>query len=262
MIFGMPTLIEQPDIKSSAALCRELGFDFVELNMNLPQYTAEKLEKIDFGSLMREYGVFFTLHLDENFRPCDFDADVANAYLRSAARAIAVAVKYGFPVLNMHLDGGVYFSLPDGKAYLFERYKEEYFVALSQFRGVCEDAIGDANVKICIENTNGYRDHQKTAIDFLLESKVFALTLDVGHSQAVNGADMPFIASHIDRLFHMHVHEYACGSAHMPLGGGSSDTNKNLAVAEEHGCRCVIEVKTSDALRESAAWLRSRGYIK
>ena len=34
----MPTLIELPEIDDCAGLCRELGLQFIELNMNLPQY--------------------------------------------------------------------------------------------------------------------------------------------------------------------------------------------------------------------------------
>ena len=36
--WGIPTLLEAADPESAAALCRYLGFGFVELNMNLPQY--------------------------------------------------------------------------------------------------------------------------------------------------------------------------------------------------------------------------------
>lgn len=34
MQLGMPTLIEMKSIEACAALCRELGLDFIELNMN------------------------------------------------------------------------------------------------------------------------------------------------------------------------------------------------------------------------------------
>ena len=34
---GMPALIELPEPEDCGALCRELGLQFVELNMNLPQ---------------------------------------------------------------------------------------------------------------------------------------------------------------------------------------------------------------------------------
>lgn len=33
---GMPALIEIKSIEACAALCRELGLQFIELNMNLP----------------------------------------------------------------------------------------------------------------------------------------------------------------------------------------------------------------------------------
>ena len=35
--FGMPTLIELNTLEESAALCRELGLKFIELNMSFPQ---------------------------------------------------------------------------------------------------------------------------------------------------------------------------------------------------------------------------------
>ena len=35
--FGMPTLIEIPDLEQSAALCRRLGLRFMEINMSFPQ---------------------------------------------------------------------------------------------------------------------------------------------------------------------------------------------------------------------------------
>ena len=38
MFWGIPTLIESYSIEESINLCKELNFNFVELNMNLPQY--------------------------------------------------------------------------------------------------------------------------------------------------------------------------------------------------------------------------------
>ena len=42
--FGMPTLIEIPDLEQSAALCRRLGLKFMEINMSFPQYQPECLD--------------------------------------------------------------------------------------------------------------------------------------------------------------------------------------------------------------------------
>ena len=41
--YGMPTLIETSTVEECAKLCAELGLDFIELNMNLPQYQLDKI---------------------------------------------------------------------------------------------------------------------------------------------------------------------------------------------------------------------------
>lgn len=38
MLFGMPTLTENKSIEESVALCKKPHLDFIELNMNLPNY--------------------------------------------------------------------------------------------------------------------------------------------------------------------------------------------------------------------------------
>ena len=42
--FGMPTLIELKNLEDSAALCRGLGLQFIELNMSFPQNQLENLD--------------------------------------------------------------------------------------------------------------------------------------------------------------------------------------------------------------------------
>ena len=44
MDFGMPVLLELDTLEQNAALCRELGLSFVELNMNLPQYQLGEMK--------------------------------------------------------------------------------------------------------------------------------------------------------------------------------------------------------------------------
>ena len=47
MKYGMPTLIELPELRESAALCRRLGLRFIELNMSFPQNQLDRLEKVE-----------------------------------------------------------------------------------------------------------------------------------------------------------------------------------------------------------------------
>jgi len=42
--FGMPTLVEYPGFDKNLTFCSELGLDFVELNMSLPEYQLDNVE--------------------------------------------------------------------------------------------------------------------------------------------------------------------------------------------------------------------------
>ena len=101
--FGMPTLIELPDCEDCAALCRELGLDFIELNMNLPQYQPGRINTDCLLRLGEQHDVFYTLHLDDNMNVADFNPLVANAYEDTVLEGVNLAKHLGIPVLNMHI---------------------------------------------------------------------------------------------------------------------------------------------------------------
>lgn len=259
MQFGMPTLLEYETIEENLALCRELGLDFIELNMNLPQYQTQALrDGLDkYRKITAETGVYFTLHLDENLNFADFNPLVREAYWQTTAEAIRLAKELRMPVVNLHMPHGVYFTLPDKKVYLLEA-KAAYFAdAVKTFRGLCEREIGDAGIRICIENTDGWRSFQRIAVETLLASPCFALTWDIGHSHAANDVDEPFLLQHRDRLAHFHIHDAKGKSNHLALGTGEIDLAVRLQIAEAQNCRCVIETKTAAALKQSVSFLKA-----
>lgn len=262
MQFGMPTLIENNTLEDNLRLCKRCGFDFLELNMNLPEYQVEQLEKTaELKKLADDYSVFFTIHLDENLNVCDFNTAVSNAYLETISRTIDIAQRLGSPILNMHMHSGVYFTLPDKRIYLFEKYSDYYMEKIARFSEICTGAIGNSDLKICIENTDGYPDYQKKAIDYLLKSNAFALTWDIGHSHGVNNIDEPFIMKNISKLKHFHIHDGLGRKNHLTLGTGEIDLKQRLSVAETCGARCVVETKTINSLIKSSDYLKDNGYI-
>lgn len=262
MLFGMPTLIERPDAEDSAALCRDLGLDFLELNMNMPQYRMGALNAERLRDIGEKYGIFFTIHLDENLNVSDFNPYVAEAYLRTVRETIAFAQNIGAPIINMHLAQGVYFTLPNEKRYLFEEYKEHYLQSMREFVSLCENAIGDSKIMICVENCDGFHDFQKEAIAMLLESPCFALTYDVGHNHSCGGRDEGYILENKDSLCHMHLHDALGKQNHLALGAGEMDIEKYIRLASEREYRVVLEAKTVEALKSSVSWLRARGYMR
>lgn len=253
---GMPTLIELPELADCARLCRELGLQFVELNMNLPQYQTDQIHPAKFREIGSRYGVSYTLHLDENLDVSAFNPYVAEAYSRTVMESIALARELHIPVLNMHLPRGVYFAMPEEKIFLFHVYLERYLGSMADFRDRCERAIGGADVKICVENTSGYTDFQVRALDLLLESPVFALTYDIGHDHGIGGGDGPIISRREGRLAHFHFHDVKGKQLHLPLGSGEIDIGKYFRLAEARKGRVVLETKTVRGLRQSVEWFR------
>ncbi len=120
--FGMPTLIETTDIQSCVSLCSGLGLQFVELNMNFPQYQISNLDIQVLKSLSKNVGIYFTIHLDERLDVCDFNQEVAFAYTKTVLSAIDIAKQLNIPLLNMHLSDGIYVTLPREKVYLYNQY--------------------------------------------------------------------------------------------------------------------------------------------
>ncbi|GKX64750.1 sugar phosphate isomerase/epimerase family protein [Inconstantimicrobium mannanitabidum] len=256
LILGMPTLIETSTLEESVEICSELGLDFVEINMNLPQYQINTLNVDKAKRLMEEKNIFFTIHLDENINVSDFNLDVAKAYVDTVLWTIELAKELKIPILNMHMNSGVHFTLPEEKVYLFDKYKDVYLDCLKSFRDICTETIGNSEIKICIENCSGYKNFMREGIDLLLESEVFGLTLDIGHNYIANEVDSQFILGRANRLTHMHIHDAKKNKDHLALGTGEIDLEEKIRIAKENKCRCVLETKTIAGLKESVKYIR------
>ena len=271
MQFGMPTLIENHTLEENAALCEALGLRFIELNMNFPEYQVDRLEKTDeLVRIAEQHHLYYTVHLDENLNIADFNPLVTKAYLETVRRTILAAKallplrdRYGDPAqpltLNMHMHHGIYITLPDRKVQMYERNFETYMQSFAVFRSLCEEWIGDSSIMMAVENTDGFRDYEKKMVAYLLESKKFGLTWDIGHSKAIREADVSFLMEHQDKLIHFHIHDgtETPPRNHLALGDGEIDLDARLKLAAERNARCVLETKTISALKQSVRWLRN-----
>ncbi len=273
--FGMPVLIENRTLKENIELCSSLGLRFIELNMNFPEYQLNALEQTDyFYGSAEQAGIYYTVHLDEKLDIADFNPLVSKAYLETVKRTVAVAKKllplkdrFGDPaqpmILNMHMNHGIQITLPDRKVPLYGRDPDLYLRSFTEFRSLCEDWIGGDDIRISVENTDGFRDYEKKAVELLLESPAFTLTWDIGHSKATRETDVPFILKHRDRLAHFHIHDgtEVPPANHLALGDGGIDLEDRLGLAESLNARCVLETKTIEALSRSVSWLRDRAFL-
>ena len=256
--YGAPTMVEMETLEQAAQVCADLKLDFLELNINFPQYLLRELDADKLRELAARYGIFYTLHLDDEMSIADFNPNIAQGYCQTVYDAIALSRKLGITWLNMHMSRGAKYTLPDRVIYFFEAYEQDYLDRIRAFREECEKRVGDSGILICVENTAGYLPFQRKAVELLLESPVFGLTFDIGHNYCSGNMDEEFILSHKDRLKHFHIHDCVEGKKdHRTLGTGVLDVKRYLALAESLGCTAVVETKTVESLKTSMDWIRS-----
>ncbi len=254
---GMPSMLETETLEDCARICREQGLDFVELNLNFPQFLLQKLDAGELNRLAREYGIGYTIHLDDEMSIADFNPYVARGYCRTVLEAVELAKKVGAKKLNMHMSRGAKYTLPDRVIYFFQAYEPAYLENIRQFRDAVTEAVADSGVLICVENTVGFLPFQQRAVDVLLESPVFALTFDIGHNYCGGNADEAWILERRHRLRHFHIHDAKDGTKdHRELGTGELDIGRYLRLAEKLEASVVLETKTVESLAKSARWVR------
>lgn len=263
MDLGMPTLLELPTLEDNLAFCARLGLDFIELNMCLPTYQTWAIDTARFQELADTYGIYYTVHIEEAFDVCIFNPLLAQAWMEVARQLIDIAKVLDIRILNMHLPTGTYFTLPGRKEYLYAIHQEHYLDRLKAFRDACESWIGDSDIHICVENTSGFAPFESEGIELLLQSPVFSLTWDVGHSHSTDDVDVPFLLAHRNRIRHFHMHDAIGKDHHLAFGTGEIDLSQRFAFARaterENGpVRIVLETKTVQALEQSVAWTRKK----
>lgn len=254
----MPTLIDVPKIEDEVKLCKSLGLNFIELNLNLPNYLSENINIDNLIKIANENDIYYTFHLASDFNPFDFNSSVANAFKDEMVNTIRFAKQLKVPVINMHLPKGKYLNVGNRKTYLFEEYSDIYYIRLKDFINACEKAVGNSPLKIVIENTDGFEKFQKDSLEMFLNSEVFALAFDIGNSFINKEIDEEFIFENLDKVVHLHLSDAISDKANLSLGTGEVDLMRYLLIATELNSSVVLEVKTVQALERSIVWIKKR----
>lgn len=256
LILGMPTLIELKTLEENIELCKQLDLKFVEINMNIPDFTNENLLKHKDTILNSD--IFFTLHLNEFIDFTNFDKDVRNAFKTSVIKTIEIAKEINIKKLVLHLIPGIVFTLPNEKIYIYDSFITDYLKYVNEFMVDVDNAIGDSGIKICIENTPvGFLNFKQKCINELFKSNNFKLTYDIGHNHLAKNKDEAFILENKQNLVHFHIHDCVeNGSDHLVLGEGEINLEEKLQLAFDLNATCVLETKTISALKKSVLFLK------
>lgn len=259
MRYGMPTLIELNSLEENMRLCKTLGLDFVELNMNVPEYQTETLNSVEVNGLKAKYGVDLTMHLPENFYFADFNGFMRQAAFEVFKASAEFAKQSGIDVMNMHMHVGTFFKMPNEKIYLQGAYIETYLQHVRTFKEHLDACLKGTSIKVCIENACDFHyDFIKEAIGILLESDHVYLTWDTGHNAKGKYKDQMLLFEHADRIKHVHLHDCAFGSDHLPLGTGEICIDTVMSKLTDTCESIVLESKTIEGVRRSVIHLDVR----
>ncbi|MFA6075316.1 MAG: TIM barrel protein [Negativicutes bacterium] len=256
--FGMPTLIELKTLQQQVDLCKQLGLDFVELNMNLPEYSVANLAKIDYRNFA-EQGVRFNIHAPEELDLAAFHDDIRNGFVKLVVNTLTAVPAGMIDIFNIHLNNGVHFKLPDKKIWLYDEYCDDFLRNLRQSIEVVLPVACEKQIKICVENTGNFSmAHIRKALELLLEYDDIFLTWDVGHDYSAGYPDTVIFEQHLDKIRHFHLHDAIGEKCHLEFFEGDIDLQKFLVLSAKLNCSAVIETKSVQALVNSVAKLATR----
>lgn len=259
MKIGMPTIIQLETLEENVSLCKDLGLDFVEINMNFPQYQLDKLRVDVLNKLQEKYDIFFTFHVAEDIDIGHLNGGIRKVYIDEILQTISLMEKVNSNILNMHMSRGLYVTLPTEKIYVYDKYKANYIDNVNEFIHKVSSHIGKNGVRVYIENTGiGDIEYVRTAIEKMLTCDCFRLTWDIGHNYSNGNKDESYLLSNYHSINHYHIHDAIGSSNHLVLYSGELHIDDFFRKADESNSTVVIETKTIEALRESVYRMRNR----
>ena len=246
----MPTLVEYNDINQNVELCKHLGTNFIELNLNLPYCLPENLPADKLLEISNKHNIFFTIHFPEEIDFASPFSSIREANLLLFQDIYHWATSFQAHLINIHLRSGVYFTLPDRKVWINDTCVEKTLKDFQKSMNSISNSVKSNFIKISFENesTNTYVSN---AFKTLLKFNNINFTWDVGHDASSGFALKSFFEEHSDRVAHMHIHDFIDSRNHKELFTGNLDVPYYFNFAKENNATIVIETKTSKTLKSS-----------
>ncbi len=254
---GIPTLIEVPDFQQTVALATKLKVDFVELNMNMPEFCPESLSAATIRKATKEKGIDFTIHMPDDTDLASFHDSIREGHVKRFGETARWAAKAGAKAINLHLSPGIYFTLPDRKVWIYENYYDKFIANLRESYSKVIKYAAEYGITVCTENVNNFHyPFVSKAIDDLCELNHFYLTWDIGHDARSEFEEQKVLLRHQGRIKHMHLHDYNGRSDHQIPLTGDLDIKGMLRFARKHHCSVLIETKTAASVTQSVKVVR------
>ena len=254
MKLGMPTLVELDSLEQNIELCQKLQLNFIEINMDLPYCFPNR---INWEEIKKYKDIELTVHLSEILDIGNINEDVRKQQINLIKEQILfLKKKAAIKRYNLHLNKGVYFTLPNKNIYIYEKYEKEYLDSIRKsFKELSEFAV-EQEVCICLENTTITSNIKKAFKEVINYSNIY-YTLDVGHDMKNAEQASRIFMENPSKIKHLHIHDFDGKADHLELGTGKIDIKKYLSFCKENNCYGVIEIKRREELEKSINYIKT-----
>ncbi|UCC66496.1 MAG: sugar phosphate isomerase/epimerase [Deltaproteobacteria bacterium] len=200
----------------------ELGFDYLELTMDPPEATPDKIrgQKEEILRALDRYGMDLVGHLPTFVLTSDLYESLRQISLHETIAAMEAGIELGIEKMVLHpsyLTGLAVFVRDRAK-----RYAMESLQAIS-------DRAGELGITLCLENMTPKTKFLAAPEEF---EEVFAafpmlkLSLDTGHAHigAHGNRGVEFLRKFGERVAHLHFNDnFGNEDNHLPIGAGIID---------------------------------------
>ena len=245
MKLGMPILFEYDSLIDNVKLAKELGFEFIELNLNFG-YCREELKKKDIINYLINSGLEFTIHFFDEFDAASYD-EVVDGYIKILEKYLELAKDLNVKLLNIHLNEGPLVTISGIKNYLYEKEYDVYISKLKNNLYKITELLHKYDVKFVLENVKTPTFIVNTYVDLVKEG--FYFNYDIGHDYTDKNLIFNLIDKYGLELKEFHFHDAVDKKCHLVLGEGDMDlTFYKTLISNQY---VVLEVKSSEDLKKS-----------
>ncbi len=228
------------DLVSEIQLFGEMGFDFVEVTVESPAATPEKItaNKKAILDALHSYNFGVLSHYPWYFSVAHPYSAIQDAIIKEFARAFDSAVLLGAKKATIHTE-----FMPSG----IQDRPIHAAKTIDTIKRLHKEAQ-DRGLQLLIENFNASSFSIKEFKSLFSELDM-GMTLDIGHASTADGEGMNnYVQQFRKRIVHVHLHDNDRRSdQHLPLGAGKIDIARAVSELKSfYDGTITLEVHSQD----------------
>ena len=237
------------DVLSEIEWMAEMGLDFVDLTLEPPMASVDRIDLDAIRIAVDDYGLKVVGHTAYYLPLCSPFETIRKACVEELKRCIAAFASVGAQWMNLHPDR---IAPMHDRRFIIEKNLQslrELFVEAHRF-----------GIGLMIENLPGNFNSVMQLSELLDPLPELGLHLDIGHANLLTDRNTTsdLLTAYGSRLRHVHLHDNKGGEAdlHLPLGTGNIDVAHYIHLLQAIGYDATITLEVFSPNRDYLAYSR------